>query len=142
MRAVLNLVEGLLGQEVGRGDDAGETGRAHRMRQRLDELQSPLGPSRAGEDGTIAFVGATLRSNLRLLAGMVRPNQPERVVARLPRALAGARAITCASRGSERSLSRVGPRRDPRRSQRDRDGASARARRCCRSGCRDRALRS
>jgi hypothetical protein len=55
MRAVLNLVEGLLGEEVGSGSDADETGRAHRMRQRLDELQSPLGPSRAGEDGTIAF---------------------------------------------------------------------------------------
>jgi hypothetical protein len=40
------------------------------MRQRLDELRSPLGRSRADEDGTIAFVGAT-RGNLRLLVGMV-----------------------------------------------------------------------
>ena len=48
MRAVLNLVEGLLGEEVGRGGDAGETGRAHRMRQRLDELRSPLGPQPRG----------------------------------------------------------------------------------------------
>src|SRR3954453_12618781 len=88
MRAVLNLVEGLLGEEVGRGSDAGGTGRAHRMRQRLGELQSPVGPSRAGEDGTIAFAGATLRGNLRLLVGMVRANQPERVIARLSRALA------------------------------------------------------
>src|SRR4051812_2333039 len=88
MRAVLNLVEGLLGEEVGRGSDAGGTGRLDRMRQRLDELQSPLAPSRAEEDGTIAFVGATLRDNLRLLVGMVRANQPERVIARLSRALA------------------------------------------------------
>src|SRR3954471_11417195 len=88
MRAVLNLVEGLLGEEVGRGSDAGETGRAHRMRQRLEELKSPLGRRRAGEDGTIAFVGATLRGNLRLLVGMVRANQPARVIARLSRALA------------------------------------------------------
>ncbi len=87
-RAVLNLVEGLLGEEVGRGSDAGARRRAHRMRQRLDELQSPLGPSRADEDGTIAFVGATLRGNLRLLVGMVRANQPGRVIARLSRALA------------------------------------------------------
>src|SRR3954470_6424865 len=55
MRAVLHLVDGLLGEEVGRGSDAGERGRARRMRQRLDELQSPLGPGRADEDGTIAF---------------------------------------------------------------------------------------
>jgi hypothetical protein len=88
MRAVLNLVEGLLGEEVGRGSDAGEAGRAHRIRQRLDELRSPLGRSRADEDGTIAFVGATLRGNLRLLVGMVRANQPARVIARLSSALA------------------------------------------------------
>src|SRR3954465_15201837 len=88
MRAVLNLVEGLLGEDVGRGSDAGETGRAHRMRRRLDELRSPLGRGRADEDGTIAFVGATLRGNLRLLVGMVHANQPARVIARLSRALA------------------------------------------------------
>src|SRR4051812_47330434 len=29
MRTVLNLVEGLLGEDVGRGSDAGEPGRAH-----------------------------------------------------------------------------------------------------------------
>ena len=85
-QAVLNLVEGLLGEDVCRGSDAGETRRAHRMHQRLDELRSPLGRSRAAEDGTIAFVGATLRGNLRLLVGMVRANQPERVIARLSRA--------------------------------------------------------
>src|SRR4051795_11954805 len=88
MHAVLNLVEGLLGEEVGRGGDAGETGRTHRMRRRLDELRSPLGRGRATEDGTIAFIGATLRGNLRLLVGMVRANQPARVIARLSRALA------------------------------------------------------
>src|SRR5438045_294899 len=88
MRAVLNLVEGLLGEEVGRGSDAGETGRAHRMRQRLDELRSPLGRTSADEDGTIAFAGATLRGNFRLLVGMVRANQPARVISRLSIALA------------------------------------------------------
>jgi hypothetical protein len=88
MQAVLNLVEGLLGEEVARGSDAGERGRTHRMRRRLDELRSPLGRGRADEDGTIAFVGATLRGNLRLLVGMVHANQPARVIARLSRALA------------------------------------------------------
>jgi hypothetical protein len=88
MQAVLNLVEGLLGEEVGRGSDPGETARTHRMRQRLDELRSPLGRARADQDRTIAFVGATLRGNLRLLVGMVRANQPARVIARLSRALA------------------------------------------------------
>jgi hypothetical protein len=88
MQAVLNLVEGLLGEEVGQRRRRGETGRAHRLRRRLDELRSPLGRTRAEQDGTIAFVGATLRGNLRLLVGMVRANQPARVIARLSRALA------------------------------------------------------
>jgi hypothetical protein len=101
-RALLNLVEGLLGEEVGRRQPHGRTGRAQRMRQRLDELGSPLGRSRADEDGRIAFVGATLRGNLRLLVGMIRANQPARVTVRLSRALAvalgtAAYAMTSAS---------------------------------------------
>src|SRR3954468_22169517 len=87
MRAVLNLVEGLLAEEVGRGGNAGESGRADRMRRRLDELRWPLGRTRADEYGTVAFVGATLRGNFRLLVGMVRANQPARVIARLSHAL-------------------------------------------------------
>jgi hypothetical protein len=86
IQAVLNLVEGMLGEEVGR--NAGGAQRAHRVRRRLDELRSPLDRSRADQEGTIAFVGATLRGNMRLLIGMVRANRPERVVARLSRALA------------------------------------------------------
>src|SRR3954471_23949784 len=43
IQAVLNLVEGLLGEDVGGGRDASETARVHRMGQRLDELRSPLG---------------------------------------------------------------------------------------------------
>lgn len=88
MRVLLNLVEGLLGEEVGQRQRRGRNQRAHRMRQRLDELRSPLGRSQANEDGTIAFVSATLRGNLRLLVGMIRANQPARVIARLSRAMA------------------------------------------------------
>jgi hypothetical protein len=87
-RAVVNLVEGLLGEEVGLRQRPGNSRRAHRIRRRLDELGSPLGRRSADEAGMIAFVGATLRGNLRLLVGMVRANQPARVIARLSRALA------------------------------------------------------
>jgi uncharacterized membrane protein len=38
----------------------------------------------------VRFVGATLAGNLRLLVGMVRANQPSRVIARLSRAVVGA----------------------------------------------------
>jgi hypothetical protein len=53
------------------------------------EFTSPLGAVRARDDGTIRFVGAVLRGNIRLLAGTVRANQPARVITRLSRALAG-----------------------------------------------------
>src|SRR4051812_37072101 len=88
MQAVLNLGEGLLGGEVGRGGDAGGTGRARRVRPRLDEPRSPPRRRRAAPEGTFAFVGATLRGNVRLLVGMVRANRPARVVAGLSSALA------------------------------------------------------
>jgi hypothetical protein len=66
---VLRLVERLLGDEIAAGAQ-GRGGDPH-------------------EDGTIRFVGATLFANLRLLAGMVRANQPSRVITRLSRAMAG-----------------------------------------------------
>jgi hypothetical protein len=56
---------------------------------RVGELAAPLGEARAREDGTIRFVGAALRGNLRLLAGTVRANQPATVIMRLSRALTG-----------------------------------------------------
>jgi uncharacterized membrane protein len=60
------------------------------MARRLEELSSPLGRARVRDDGTTRFVGAVLRGNLRLLLGMVRANQPTRVIARLSAALVGA----------------------------------------------------
>jgi hypothetical protein len=55
-----------------------------------DQLASPLGRARVRDDGSIKFVRDTLRGNLGLLVGMVRANQPSRVVVRLSRALLGA----------------------------------------------------
>jgi hypothetical protein len=86
-RAVVRLIEGMLGESVGvRGE---LKGRDARLRRRLRELGSPLGHARVQDDGTVGFVGATLRGNLRLLVGMVRANEPSRIIVRLSRALLG-----------------------------------------------------
>jgi hypothetical protein len=95
--AVVALIEGLLGETVGRAQ--GGT-REERIARRLEELTSPLGRVRSAEDGSVRFVTATLLGNLRLLVGMVRSNQPARVIVRLSRALVaslGTAAFTLAS---------------------------------------------
>jgi hypothetical protein len=76
--AVVRLIERLLGE----GDSGSVVAR------RLHELASPLGRERERDDGTIGFVGAALRGNLRLLVGMVRANEPTKLIARMSRALA------------------------------------------------------
>jgi hypothetical protein len=87
-QAVLNLVDGMLGEHVGRSGP--RHGRERRMARRLRELVSPIGAPRMREEGTIRFSTAVLAGNLRLLAGMVRANNPSLVVARLSRVLAAA----------------------------------------------------
>jgi uncharacterized membrane protein len=87
---VRHLVKGLLGESVRERAKRGGDGRHGRMGDRLRELCSPLGRARAHEDGTLRFVGAVLRGNLRLLVGMVRANEPATVITRLSGAMVGA----------------------------------------------------
>jgi uncharacterized membrane protein len=87
---VRHLVEGLLGESVRESAQSGGDGRHGRMGERLRELGSPLGHARAHDDGTLRFVGAVLRGNLRLLVGMVRANEPATVITRLSGAMIGA----------------------------------------------------
>jgi hypothetical protein len=84
--AVLRLVDGLLGEAAPPRDG----GRRERMTRRLQELGSPLGSARVRDDGTIRFTRATLRGNLRLLVGMVRDNEPSKLIVRLSRVLVAA----------------------------------------------------
>jgi hypothetical protein len=92
--AVVHLVEGLLGETVADHERAGRDGRHARMGQRLRELASPLGRASVRDDGSVRFIGAALRGNLRLLVGMVRANQPARVIVRLSGALIGSLGTT------------------------------------------------
>lgn len=89
-RAVLHLIEGLLGEAVTDEDHRENGARRARVAARLAELASPLGHARVHEDGSVRFLAAALRGNLRLLVGMVRANQPSRLVLRLSRAVVGA----------------------------------------------------
>jgi hypothetical protein len=85
--AVVDLIAGLVGVRV-EGD--AEDGDRERVRDRLQELAAPLGTAQVRDDGRIRFTNAVVRGNLRLLVGMVRANQPTRVIMRLSRALVAA----------------------------------------------------
>jgi hypothetical protein len=89
-RAVLRLIEGLLGENVDSWSTAEDAERYARMRHRLHELASPLGRPEVQEGRSVRFVTAALRGNLRLLIGMVRANRPWALIAGLSRALVGA----------------------------------------------------
>jgi hypothetical protein len=88
--AVIHLIEGLLGESVPRSGNGESASRSRRMAGRLHEMRSPLGHARVHEDGTVRFVAAVLRGNLRLLVGMVRANEPSKVILRLSGALVAA----------------------------------------------------
>lgn len=89
--AVLRVIEGLLGEHVENAERVDDRQRNARMRQRLEELASPVGRAKVErERGAIRFVSAVARGNMRLLVGMVRANRPWRLVAGLSRAVVGA----------------------------------------------------
>lgn len=88
--AVLRLVARLLGERGKKARPRERRRRRARIRRRLDELSSPVGEVQAQEGGTIRFVTAVVRGNLRLLVGMVRANRPWRLVVGLSRSIIAA----------------------------------------------------
>jgi hypothetical protein len=83
--AALDVIAALVGAS---GEEEDE--RPDRVRERLQELASPLGTVQVRDDNTIRFASAVIRGNLRLLVGMVRANHPWRVALKLSRALVAA----------------------------------------------------
>lgn len=86
-RAVARIIDGLLGADS--TGHAGEEGLT-RVRARLRELAAPVGRPQVEDEGTVRFVAAVLRGNVRLLLGMIRHNRPWRLASRLSRAMAAA----------------------------------------------------
>lgn len=86
--AVVNLIEALVGEGAPDADTAGHNGeRLSRVRDRLEELSSPMGRIDVADDRTFRFVTTPSEGNLRLMIGMLRANRPWRVVVGLSRAL-------------------------------------------------------
>ncbi|MCW3064180.1 MAG: hypothetical protein JWN32_1352 [Solirubrobacterales bacterium] len=96
-RAIAHVIEGVLGEPVAERGRTDADATRLRIARRLRELSSPLAHARRHEDGTVKFMAATVVGNLRLLVGMVRANQPSRVIVRLSRALVGALGTGAAS---------------------------------------------
>jgi hypothetical protein len=87
--AVVRVIEGLLGETPRRGRR--RPGADGRILRRLREISSPLGRVKPKDDRSgFRLVGAAGLGNLRLIAGMVRANDPTLVIVRLSRALAAA----------------------------------------------------
>jgi uncharacterized membrane protein len=84
---IVHAIEGLLGESA--GSDGGGHAREARMEMRLEELADRGRVSVKGR-GMVRVAVGVLRGNMRLLAGMVRANNPWTVIARLSRTLAGA----------------------------------------------------
>lgn len=83
--AALDLIATLVGSS-----DEESAERDESVRDRLQELASPIGTAQVRDDNTIRFSTAVIRGNLRLLLGMVRANHPWRVTVKLSRALVAA----------------------------------------------------
>jgi hypothetical protein len=90
--AIAELLGGLVGVRMGGAPDAEEQ-RARRRHagRRLTELAAPVRRVVPEDDDVdLRYVAAVVRGNLRLLSGMVRANQPWRLIVGLSRALAAA----------------------------------------------------
>jgi hypothetical protein len=81
------------------------------MRARLHGFAYPVGQAEPFEAGSVRFVTAGIRGNVRLVLGMVRANRPWRLVAGLSRALVaalGTSAFTLTSPGVWRIANGMG----------------------------------
>jgi hypothetical protein len=88
-QAAVEVVGGLLG-ERGAGSGVDADGRDRRMRERSAELSSSTDAGDSERHGLLRLTGGVVRSNLRLIAGMVRANRPMLVMARLSRSATAA----------------------------------------------------
>jgi len=100
---VLRLLDDLLTERLHRPRPEGTHGRTRTfVSSRLRGFAYPVGRADPFEAGSVRFVTAGIRGNVRLVLGMVRANRPWRLVASLSRALVaalGTSAFTLTSPG-------------------------------------------
>jgi hypothetical protein len=109
---VLRLLDDLLSERLRRPKpDRAHAGARALVSARLRGIAYPVGQAEAFEAGSVRFVTAGVRGNVRLVLGMVRANRPWRLVAGLSRALVaalGTSAFTLTSPGVWRIANGMG----------------------------------
>jgi hypothetical protein len=109
---VLRLLDDLLSERLHRPKkEVVRAGPRALVSSGLRGLANPVGHAEAFEEGSVRFVTAGVRGNVRLVLGMVRANRPWRLVASLSRALVaalGTSAFTLTSPGVWRIANGMG----------------------------------
>jgi hypothetical protein len=109
---VLRLLDDLLSERLHRPSrQKARAGARAQVTSRLRGLAYPVGRAEAFEAGSVRFVTASVRGNVRLVLGMVRANRPWRLLASLSRALVaalGTSAFTLTSPGVWRIANGMG----------------------------------
>jgi hypothetical protein len=96
-RSLLRAVQVLVGSAAPEDSDRDQPRRGHRSRADVDRRMHELATAVSPEQGGVTFAAQVITGNLHLLAGMVRANQPWRLVLRLARSLSAALAAAVAA---------------------------------------------
>jgi hypothetical protein len=96
-RSLLRAVQVLVGAAAPEDSDRDQPRRGHRSRAGVDTRMHELATAVSPDQGGVTFAAQVITGNLHLLAGMVRANQPWRLVLRLARSLSAALAAAVAA---------------------------------------------
>lgn len=96
-RSLLRAVQVLVGAAAPQDSARDQPPRGHRSRAGVDTRMHELATAVSPDQGSVTFAAQVITGNLHVLAGMVRANQPWRLVLRLARSLSAALAAAVAA---------------------------------------------